>query len=136
MNIDVNWLAVLVAAIVNFVVGWLWFGPIFGKTWKNLMGITSESMGAMKMTPTMAMVGGFITSLIMAYVLAVVLSLAAVASVGSALGVAFWVWLGFVATVTSGMWLWEGKPFKLFALVALEHLVGMSLAAVVLTMWM
>jgi hypothetical protein len=30
MIADINWLAVLVAAVVTFVLGGLWYGPLFG----------------------------------------------------------------------------------------------------------
>ncbi|HLD39833.1 MAG TPA: DUF1761 family protein, partial [Candidatus Nanoarchaeia archaeon] len=33
-----NYLAVLVAAIAAYVVGFLWYGPVFGKKWMALMG--------------------------------------------------------------------------------------------------
>jgi len=36
----VNWLAVIVAAIAPFVVGSLWYGPLFMKPWSALTGIT------------------------------------------------------------------------------------------------
>lgn len=39
----VNWLAVFVAALSGFVVGWAWYGPICGKAWSRVTGITKES---------------------------------------------------------------------------------------------
>jgi uncharacterized protein DUF1761 len=35
----VNWLAVVVAAIAPFVIGSLWYGPLFMKPWSALTGI-------------------------------------------------------------------------------------------------
>lgn len=69
-EITINYLAVLLTAIVRMIVGILWYGPIFGKQWKKLMGFTDESMKVMKMKPMQATAGGFVTALIMAYVLA------------------------------------------------------------------
>ena len=34
----INWLAVLVAAASTFVIGGLWYGPLFGKIWMRLSG--------------------------------------------------------------------------------------------------
>lgn len=31
-------LAVVLAAVVSMIVGWLWYGPLFGKQWMALMG--------------------------------------------------------------------------------------------------
>jgi hypothetical protein len=39
---SINWLAVPVAAAAGFVVGGIWYGPIFGKAWLAATGITEE----------------------------------------------------------------------------------------------
>ncbi|OGG44018.1 hypothetical protein A2841_04045 [Candidatus Kaiserbacteria bacterium RIFCSPHIGHO2_01_FULL_48_10] len=139
MEITINYYAVIAAALANMVIGFLWYGPVFGKYWKGLMGFTDESMKAMKMTPLMAMVGGLITALIMAYVLAHFATVfgAAIdtASVMGALTLAFWVWLGFTATTIAGSFLWEGKPVTLFVLNAAQSLVSLSAMALVLALW-
>jgi Protein of unknown function (DUF1761) len=49
---NVNWLAVIVGAVVAYGLGWLWYGPVFGKTWSGGLGISvPEKMpvGAMAM---------------------------------------------------------------------------------------
>ena len=135
MQVTINLWAVLVAAIVNMAVGMLWYGPLFGKMWKSLMGLTDESVKSMKLSPMQAMCGGLVTSLVMAYVLAYFTAIVGVAGVAGAFQLAFWIWLGFVATVSLGSVLWEGKPFKLFVLKAAEHLVALFLMAVVLVLW-
>jgi Protein of unknown function (DUF1761) len=38
MTLDINWLAVLVAAVVTFVLGGIWYGPMFGKVWRAAEG--------------------------------------------------------------------------------------------------
>ena len=42
--IPVNYWAVLVAALFTFVLGFLWYGPLFGRTWLRLVGLNPESM--------------------------------------------------------------------------------------------
>ena len=54
---DVNWLAVLVAGIIPLVVGFLWYGPIFGKQWLSLMETTAEAQLLAVMGGSGAMVG-------------------------------------------------------------------------------
>ena len=136
MEISINWVAVLVAALVNFVVGWIWYGPLYGNVWKGLMGFTDESMKSMKLSAMQAMVGGFITSLVMAYVLSHFVVIFGAIGIAGAFELAFWVWLGFVATTSISAFLWEGKPFKLFVLNAGEQLVALFLMSLVLVMWM
>ena len=37
-----NWLAVLVASLTGFVLGGLWYGPLFLKPWLHASGMTLE----------------------------------------------------------------------------------------------
>ncbi|WP_046754888.1 DUF1761 domain-containing protein [Kordia jejudonensis] len=39
-NIEINWLALIAAALSTLVVGFLWYGPLFGKAWMKETGIT------------------------------------------------------------------------------------------------
>ena len=36
---NVSWLAVIVGAIASFLVGWAWYGPLFGKKWAEGVGV-------------------------------------------------------------------------------------------------
>lgn len=40
----INHLAVLVAAISMFVLGGLWYGPLFGKAWMDANGFTEQDL--------------------------------------------------------------------------------------------
>lgn len=45
MNLlDVNWLAVVLAALGGFVVGGIWYGPVMGKSWMAAVGKTEEDL--------------------------------------------------------------------------------------------
>lgn len=37
--IEVNYLAIVVSAVAAFAIGFIWHGPLFGKTWAKLCGI-------------------------------------------------------------------------------------------------
>ena len=37
--VAVDPVAVLLAAVISYVIGFAWYGPIFGKTWMKLMKI-------------------------------------------------------------------------------------------------
>jgi len=39
---NVNWIALVVAALSTLVVGFLWYGPLFGKAWMKETGMTEE----------------------------------------------------------------------------------------------
>jgi len=139
MDVSINYWAVLVAAVVNMVVGFLWYGPIFGKMWIAMMGWSSTDVarGEEKMKKEMnkSYALAFLSSLVMAYVLAYFVFIYGAVSVGGALELAFWIWLGFMATISLSGYIWEGKPFKLFVLNAGEQLVALALMALVLVLW-
>lgn len=133
--VNINYLAVLSAAISNMIIGFLWYGPLFGKQLMDLMGFTPKSMKSMKVTPKQAIAGGFVSAVIMSYVMAHFVGYVQASSIMDGLQVGFWLWLGFVATVMIGKVLWEGKPFKLFAINSGYWLVAMIVMGGILAVW-
>ncbi|MBI3331672.1 DUF1761 domain-containing protein [Candidatus Peregrinibacteria bacterium] len=136
-EIPLNYTAIVIAAVLNMVVGFLWFGPLFGKHWIKMMGFTSADMEKAKkkgMAPTYVM--AFVASLIMAFVLAHSLIFASdyLGVTGPMAGAqaGFWNWLGFIAPVTAGSVFWEEKSWKLWALTNGHYLVSLVLMGVVL----
>ncbi len=134
MTFEINYLAVLVAAIANMVIGAFWYSPVlFGKKWMALSGITKEKMGA---HPNMWMyyVAGFIVSLVMSFVLAHVLQLGST-TLSLALQTAFWMWLGFMATISLNAVIWGGRPKALWVLDNGYYLVSMLVMSAILFSW-
>ncbi len=134
--VTVNYLAILLCGVVSMVLGSLWYGPLFGKMWMSLSGV---SMGGEKKSMTKSYLIAFVGALIMAFVLAHALVFAAAylkaSGVSGGLMAGFWNWLGFVAPVTLGMVLWEGKSWKLWTLVNGYHLVQLLIFGVILSLW-
>lgn len=135
MVFDINYLAVLVAAIANMAVGSLWYGPVFGKMWMKYMGFTHESIKSMPLKPWQAMIGGFVTALLLSYVLAHVAIAFGAKGVMGALQLAFYIWLGFTATTLAESFLWEGKPLGLFMLNASRSIVTLAVMSLILVLW-
>ena len=135
-DITINYLAVITAAVVNMAIGFLWYGPAFGKTWVRLMGFTPEKLEEMKKKGmTMSLIMMFIASLVMAYVLAYFLAALNIADTYGAVILAFWVWLGFVATVIISPVLWEDKSWKLYFFNVAYYLVSLSAMTLILVAW-
>lgn len=133
--VNVNFVAVLAAAIASMVIGFLWYGPLFGKQWISLMGwgkMTKAQMDKMKKSAGKGYAVMFITALVMAYVLAHIVSYAGATTALEGAQAGFWVWLGFVATIALGSVLWEGKPIKLYYLNAAYHLVNLAVMGAIL----
>lgn len=131
MEVDVNYLAVFLAAISSMVVGAIWYSQkVFGTYW---MKATKVKMNAKMTTADNVRLYGitFLASLIMAYVLAHVTFLSndffGGSFLSSALSTAFWLWLGFTAVRFLTHDLFEGRPVKLTLLT-----VGNELATALL----
>lgn len=68
MDVDINYLAVFLAAASSMVVGAIWYSKsAFGSTWAKLVKLSDKEMG--EMAPR-ALAIAFLSSLITAYVIA------------------------------------------------------------------
>lgn len=136
-EVTINYLAVIVAAIASMVIGMAWYSPmLFGKQWMELIGISVKDMEAAKkkgMSKTYAL--AFVSSLVMAYVLAHFVDYAMASSLADGAMAGFWVWLGFVATVSLSSVLWDCKPWKLYFINVGYHLVQLVVMGEILTLW-
>ena len=123
-----NWLAIVVAAVVPFVLGGLWYGPIFGKTWMAASGVTEEKakQGNMQMIFGVS----FVLQLMQAFVLAMFIgseaTLGFAVFAGASAGF-FWVATGFGV-----VYLFEQRPLPHFAVNGGYQAVSFTLMGVVL----
>ena len=137
----INYLAVLVAGIVIFVLGGLWYSPVlFAKRWIALQGRTEEQMRAQAAAANMpvmyvsAFICGLVTALVMAMVLGhMATSVELNAAHGATIGVMCW--LGFAATTSYATALFSGKPKQLWLIDSSYNLVSFVLAGMILAVW-
>jgi len=129
----VNWVAIVVAAIAQFIIGWIWYGPLFGKTWMSMMGMSQQSMGREGMGKTMVLT--FIGSLVTAAVLSMLVGWMGAKTLGAGIAAGFWAWLGFVATVTLGGVLFAKMSWNLYILNNAYQLVSLAVMGAILAKW-
>lgn len=128
-----GYLAILLSAVASIIIGSLWYGPIFGKTWIKLSGFTKQDISKGKKTNmTPYYLTAFIMSLLTAYVLEWLINALNVSSISGALLLSFLLWLGFYVTTLSGSVIWEGKPFKLYILNVAYWLVTLLVFSAIL----
>lgn len=135
MSVEVNWLAILLAAASSMVVGSIWYSPgVFGKSW---MQMTKSKMGKDSTPAQMAWIYGsvFIASVLTAYVLAHVTFLAnrffGNSFLQDALSTAFWLWLGFTAARIFTHDTFEGRRKKLTLMNGTHELVTFIVMALI-----
>lgn len=137
MVIDINIVAVLVAAAANFVIGFAWYSPLlFEKTWMKEMGITKEEQEkAKKKGMAKEIVTGFVIAFVLAYVLAHFIGLGEMAAAGSAFILALWIWLGFFAAPMFDSVLWEKRSVTLWAISSGYRLAGLLAMTAIISLW-
>ncbi len=135
MDVEINWVAVLLAAVVNMVIGGVWYAPkVFGDTWSKIVGLKESDM---KQDAAKAMTGAAVLAVVAAYVLAHLSYVSAdffdTSFLSASLSTAFWLWLGvgFTTLLTQG--LFERRPLTwtlitagnlLVALLAMAWVIG------------
>ena len=135
-QVNVNYLAVLVAAIASMVIGFLWYGPLFGKQYMALMNFDKKKMQeAKKKGMGKQYTLTFLTSLITGYVLAYFVNYAQASTIADGVVLGSWLWIGFFATTQLGVVLWEGKPVKLYLIKTLDSLVTLAVMGAILAVW-
>jgi hypothetical protein len=135
-----NFLAVIVAAIVIFVLGGLWYSPVlFAKRWIALQGRTEEQMRAQAAAANMPVlyISAFITSLLVAWAMGTLLAHFPVGTMGAAHGAlfGFFCWLGFAASTSYATAIFSGKPKQLWLIDSAYNLVSFVLAGIILAVW-
>jgi hypothetical protein len=132
----INYLAVLVAGVVIFMLGGLWYSPVmFAKRWVALQGKTMEEMSAAGGSMPVMYVQVFVCGLITAWVMDIVIGFLPLLDVTRALKLAAICWLGFAAATSYGTALFSGKPRALWIIDTSYNLVSFLAAAVILTLW-
>jgi len=121
MNVEVNYIAILIAAIVSMALGFLWYSPaLFGKRWMKLMGYTSESMKAAQKEMGKMYIVSLVLTLITAYVLSHIIALSTnfynYNPLMTGLTSAFWVWIGFIMPVQATEVIFGKKTWELFGI--------------------
>lgn len=132
-SVDVNWLAVVAAAVINMVVGAVWYMPdVFGKEWSKLVGRKMEAMkeGAAS-AYALTTLGALVQAWVMAYFVA--WAVATTAMEGALVGLMLWV--GFVAVTQGVNTVFAGGRKKLWAINTGYFLVVLVANGVLLAVW-
>ncbi|MBU3979092.1 DUF1761 domain-containing protein [Patescibacteria group bacterium] len=116
-QVPVNYFAVLLCGISSMIIGFFWYGPLFGKEWMKLIGLTTEKQEKAKKSMRQNYTAMFIASLVMAWILFHFIWYAAPGSytLFISIKIAIYAWIGFIVTVSYTKFLSspDRKPIKL-----------------------
>jgi len=132
----VHYPAVIVAGLIQFFVGWLWYGMLFTTPWIEATGVSMEAAQSSSGGQMAAMyVGSLAAFLVAYYVMAHFVSSTKSTTAGQGMQTGFWLWLGFVATTLFVNILYTMKPLTLWLIDAGYWLVCMLAGGALLAVW-
>jgi hypothetical protein len=133
----INYPAVVASAAAYWVLGALWYSPLlFARPFIALKGFTPEQLAAVEAQSHAGEIGlAFVSSLVLAYVLAHFVKFTGAETVRTGMVTGFWLWLGFVLTTNLETVIFEGRPVGLYLINNGYHLVGMLGMGALLAVW-
>jgi len=135
-SVGFNILAVIASGVWSLVLGFIWYGPLFGKPWAGFTGWTEEKV---KAVPGGRMALSYVLTFLAAVAQAVVLTLfvraAGVAAWSDGLWTGLLAGIGFVALGFATSYLFEHKPTALWLIVSGYEVVYLAGAGVLVAVW-
>lgn len=129
---NLNWLAIIVAAVSAFALGGLWYSPVlFADRWMKETGITKEMAGQNSMVRVFSL--AFILSLIAAFFLAMFIGSDAGAGFGAMAG--FMAGLGWVFTFMGISYLFESRSLAHFLINACYSVLSLTIMGAIIGAW-
>ncbi len=132
----IHYPAVIVAGLIQFFVGWLWYGMLFMNPWVEATGVpmdAAQSMSGGQMA--MMYVGSLVAFLVVYYIMAHFVSYTKSTTAKQGMQTGFWLWLGFVATTILVNIIYTMKPFSLWLIDGGYWLVSMLAGGALLALW-
>ena len=130
MSIDINWLAAIAAAISAFVLGGIWYGPLFKNAWCREAGIDPDSAPR---HPARVFGSAFVLALIAAIAFACLLGPQPPLRLGLHHGVL--VGFAFVATSFGINYAFAQRSMKLWLIDGGYHVLQFALYGLIVGLW-
>ncbi len=135
-EIQINYLAVGVAALATIFIGALWYSPLlFHKLWVKAHGYSEEKVEQMRKTAGRAFLVSLFCYVVMAFVLAVLVSYAGASTVLQGAFLGLLVWIGFLATLGLTAHMFSEKRWSAYLIDAGYQLVYAVVMGVILAAW-
>jgi len=138
-DMNINMVAILVAVVANFVLGFIWYTPLFGKAWAKEMGMDTSAKptsGQMALGLSFMIIGNFLLAYVLAHDIVAwsyVPGTDQMSTTAKILSSAGFTWLGFFVPGDLSRVAWEKHSWKLFGINTTYHLLTLLVAAAILT---
>jgi uncharacterized sodium:solute symporter family permease YidK len=132
-QVEINYVAVLVGAIVSTVLGMLWYSPVlFANQWMKSVGKKKEDAPAMSSAMYLVPI---VMALVLSYIMSHFVDYAMADTFTEGMQTGFWAALGFMIPVMGMTSFFDGRKFDYFVINAGYHLVEFALIGGILAVW-
>jgi hypothetical protein len=139
MTLHINFIAVLIAVVINFLLGFIWYAALFSKAWTTEMGYDPNmrpDKKAMMKGMILMVIGNFLFAWVLAFYLAgwqYIPGADKMNPFAMAINSTISVWVGFFVPVHLSRVVWEKHSWKLFFINSGYHLVATVIVALILS---
>lgn len=128
---NINWFSVSVASFSAFLVGGIWYGPLFGKVWMKAFNFTEEDLKKRNIPKTFGL------SLLLAFIAALTLEMFIGVNANLMFGLmaGLLAGLGWVATLLGILYLFEMQSLKAYLVNAGYCVIALTVMGTVLGAW-
>lgn len=131
----INLTAIIVCGIIAIVLDVLYYSPmLLGKIWIASLEKSEEEIGK-DINKFKVCSISFLAQIVMAYMLARIMSYIGASTPQEGIRTAFLVWIGFVATTMTINMVYEGKSFAQFLIDSGYHFIVLLIYGIILGAW-
>lgn len=118
MAVSINLWSIIISIVMSVVLGFIWYGPLFGKQWMALNGMKmpdpKPGFKVMIKPICISLAGALFMSYVLSRLIAVGVAYLGFTGVSNGLAIGLMMWVGFIVPVLFNYAGWEGKSWKLF----------------------
>jgi hypothetical protein len=135
-QVHINFLAVVVAAVVAFLIGGLWYSPLlFAKQWVKAHGYNDEQVAEMQKGAGKAYAVTLVCDFLIALAIAVLIGYIHMERCVQGLKLGLLIWAGFAFPLGLIASMFSGKRIAVFVIDTAYQLVYLVLMGAILTVW-
>ena len=135
-QVHINYLAVVVAAVIAFAIGGLWYSPmLFAKQWVKAHGYTEDRVKEMQKGAGKAYAVSIVGQLLIALAIAVLVGYLHLTHCVQGLKLAFLIWAGFAVPLGLMAAMFTDKKLAVFFIDAGYQLVYLLIMGSIITVW-
>ncbi len=110
---NINYLAILVSSVLSMIVGAIWYGPLFGRKWAEIVGMDmsdATKVAEMKRGANKLYAIQFLITLFQVWVLSYYIN---GTEMISPIQNSIWIWAGFILPTIAGTAMWNNDSSKI-----------------------